>query len=162
MKIRTFTLLLSLIINSISYGQITSTTCTFPTPLDAYRIVDGDTILGVYVKSSANRSSLESLGIKITSSYNTMYTGSVSLDDYKTINENQSVDWMVPAGVLELELDESSGFVYSYIGRQAANVIGEGVIIGIYDTGIDYSRDDFKNSGILKKSKKTMDNVPEL
>ena len=143
---RTFTLLLLLIINCLSYGQITSTTCTFPTSLDAYRIVDGDTIIGVYVKSSANRGSIEQLGIKITSSYNTTYTGHVSLANCKTINENQSVDWMVPAGVLELELDESSDVVYSNIGRQAAeDVTGEGVIIGIYDTGIDFNSDDFKN-----------------
>ena len=129
------------------HSQSLTVPIKFPTSLDGHEIVNGDTIIGVFLRDDTkNRTSLNELGINVSTEINGLMTGRVSLSNFRNINRNKSVQWMIPVGVLFTSLEQSSPMVNKHIGQQNAGVTGKNVIIGIYDTGIDFSSDDFKNS----------------
>ncbi len=70
--------------------------------------IDGDTIIGVFLRDSTHtRSSLSALGIKVSTEINGLMTGRVSLSDYRNINRNNSMQWITPVGISHPALDES-------------------------------------------------------
>ncbi len=126
----TFVLLILFTFVQLYSQQIVKVPIQFPTPLDGYEIIDGDTIIGVFLRDSTHtRSSLRALGIKVSTGINGLMTGRVSLSDYRNINRNNSVQWITPVGISYPTLDQSGPselLVYKHIGQETAGVRGEG------------------------------------
>jgi len=134
----------------------------FPSKYHAFQIVKNDTILGVYLKDSKqSRSDLNNLGVQVNTEINGLMTGTVSISDYRLIMRKSLIEWICISGVVYESLDASSTASAASVGRQAANITGSGVVLGIYDTGIDLYSDDFKNSDGTTRIKRIWDQSEE-
>ena len=133
-------------ISDIAFYDISEDGINKPT---IYRIVNGDTLVRVIVRSSnvLAKSSLQDIGLTIRSTTQgpeyTYRTGEISI---KNIEMLKSVCEVELASKCYLSLDASDGVVRATTGRNAAGVDGTDVIIGIVDTGLDLRNPDFRNS----------------
>ncbi len=72
----TFVLLILFTFVQLYSQQIVKVPIQFPTPLDGHEIIDGDTIIGVFLRDSTHtRSSLSTLGLNVSTEINGLMTG---------------------------------------------------------------------------------------
>ena len=113
-------------------------------------IQDGDTLRPVFIKfSTENKTMIRSISEVLNIEINSIFEGGIATatltkQQIKLHRNNSDIIWIAPAGYVETQLDVSSEMVLANVGRNASGMTGENVIVGIIDSGIDFSLDDFK------------------
>lgn len=93
---------------------------------------DGDDLAGV-----------EDRGITLNAREGRIRTGIVSLDALERLSEQESVRRIVPARPMRLHMDEASAKVNLPAFRNGTGLSGQGVVVGIVDSGIESTHEAF-------------------
>lgn len=114
--------------------------------------IDGLQYRAVFLKfkttdKTAIRAIADTLEVEVNSIFhNGIATAFIQEANLTTLRQSPDIEWIAPSMPVEPELDVSAELVKAHIGRTAAGVTGEDVIVGIVDTGINWSLDDFKTA----------------
>lgn len=84
--------------------------------------------------------------VKINSKFGEFATAEFNISELDALAANDAVDFIEMGKPLKLLLDASSQKVNASQGRTSFNKTGSGVIVGIMDTGIDFTHDDFRKA----------------
>jgi len=111
----------------------------------------GDTLVSVIIRSlTSSKSELESMGLIVHSIIpgpaGTSITGEIIKQDLNDLKKQPEIISVELSRMCFLTLNASSNVVRSGIGNTASGMEGDGVILGIVDTGIDLENSDFRNS----------------
>jgi len=108
----------------------------------------GEGRLGVLVKTTQSIHSGSYRGIPILGRAGRILALSVSLGELAELAEDPEVVYVEPSWRTRPSLDRSVAAIGADIVHDASPpVVGEGVVIGIVDTGIDYTHLDFRYDG---------------
>ena len=97
----------------------------------------------VHCEEDLPRDAFAHLGVELNSDRGRVRTGIVPLDALDELTESEAVERVVPAGRLEALMDVA-GPALGIPAVHAAGLTGEGVIVGIVDTGIDVKHPAFE------------------
>ncbi len=119
---------------------------SFYNPVEAKtpRLNSADAI-GVLIKFQGSTADIERTGVRIEALTNDIITARVSLEQLRRIAQLPEVIYIEASYRLEPTLDKSVPAVRAdLLHRKAPIVEGSGVILGLVDTGIDYTHSDFR------------------
>ncbi len=109
-------------------------------------------ILGVFIKVYGDPSFLTSYGVKIKTRVNNIVTAFVHVDRIEEIAKDSRVIYIQLSRLAEPVLDKSVPAtsadlirIYREYGIDSIGYTGKGVMVGIVDTGIDWTHSDFKD-----------------
>ncbi len=116
---------------------------------DPDRLVD---ILSVFIKVNGDPSFLENYGVKIRTRVKNIVTAEVPVDKLEEIASLSDVIYIELSRLAEPNLDSSVPAtsanlirIYREYGIDSKGYTGKGVVVGIVDTGIDWTHADFKD-----------------
>lgn len=108
----------------------------------------------IYTKDAQN---LKDKGIQVNSVYPNFVTANITLDQLENLNADSKVDFIKTATIFYPDNDISnadSGASLLHEGKLNNTIYkGKGVLVGIYDTGIDWSHPDFRDPDDQTKSR---------
>jgi subtilisin family serine protease len=126
----------------------------FPRKYDSFTVVNGDTILDVFISSNSQTlAAFQQNQGKVKSTFNTVTTGTIPIQNFRSLTSS-SYQWITIAPKAQPLLDESQKIVNVNVGRNTSGMTGNGIIVGVVDAGIDAQNDDFKELvGTLKQTR---------
>jgi subtilisin family serine protease len=111
-------------------------------------------MLGVFmrIRTPAALDELRAAGVEIGAVIDDLVSARVPLSAIEQVGAMASVERVEAARAMRIENDSSMKAIHvDELRTQAGNgwtgTTGEGVIVGVYDTGIDFTHDDFRDAG---------------
>lgn len=109
-------------------------------------------IVGVFIKVNSDPSFLSSYGVKIRTRIKNIVTAMVYVDRIEEIAKDGRVIYIELSRLMEPVLDKSVPStsadlirIYHEYGIDSIGYTGKGVVVGVVDTGIDWTHTDFKD-----------------
>lgn len=116
----------------------------------AGQAIDREGALSVFIRGSASRQELEAAGARVRSELPGMFTASVPLAAVEAVAALEGVRAIHAGAPCAPELNTSVPTTGASIlrgpGPAFAGLSGQGVLVGIVDSGVDYDHADFKDS----------------
>ncbi len=107
---------------------------------------DDSQYLPLILKSSLSKSDLNKFGVLVYTQVGDIFTVKVPINSIGTLVKNDHIFFIQMPQEVTAQTDESLTEINAIQTRQQYNVSGEGVIIGVVDTGIDWRHMDFRNA----------------
>lgn len=107
-------------------------------------LTQSDPVIRVVMKYDGELDKLNALGIRVQSQIGDIFTAHFPISRLQNLAELDEVGCIELGKPVELELDVSAGKVRAPEARSTFGKSGQNVIIGIIDTGIDITHEDFK------------------
>ncbi|MFZ5516383.1 MAG: S8 family serine peptidase [Candidatus Zhuqueibacterota bacterium] len=109
------------------------------------------------IKTSLTTTELRALGVSAQAQIGDIVTACVPLATIETIVRHDGIFYLQLPQKLTIHTDESLSEIKATQAWQQYNVSGQGVIIGVVDTGIDWRHMDFRNSNGTTRIKAMLD-----
>lgn len=106
---------------------------------------NGEPMVGAFIKVEGSNDELQSLGVKVHSKIGNIITADIPLRRLPEITALPEVLRIETAKPVELDLNVASPRVKAPNARTSFGLTGKGVIIGMVDSDIDLTNEDFKD-----------------
>ena len=116
-----------------------------------------DQNINILLKTNADIEYLEQLGVKVYTVIGDIATANVPVSSLGYLADDPMIDYLEAPKKMNLHTDIAIPEIGALSVYQNYGVSGEGVIIGIIDTGIDWRHDDFRNDDGTTRIKYLLD-----